>query len=95
MKHLKGYIYALIDPITHEIRYIGKTDRTNNRISAYKNRKHPQSKRMKKWLESIDYKPEMVVFQEVSDHIAARVMEIYWIRHFKNLGCDLLNTYTS
>lgn len=89
----KIYIYTLSDPITNEIRYVGKTIRKPeirlkghiSRTKSSKDKYYSQS-----WIKSIldrNLKPRLDVIEETND--VSR--ETYWIDYYRNSGCNLTN----
>ena len=87
-------IYALIDPRTDEIRYVGKTIKTvEARVSVhlYYARKgvHTACARWLKSLIDIGLKPEIKILEIVHEDWAKA--ECYWIAKFKSEGIPLLN----
>jgi hypothetical protein len=87
-----NYIYALLDPLSGRIRYIGKSimpkERLQNHINEVSNchRSH--------WLQSLKkqgLKPEMRILEEVSEGACWQDREKYWIAMGKNLGWPLTN----
>lgn len=94
------YIYFLTDPVTNEIRYIGQTsfklkrrlyshirDASNTNINTHKT----------KWINKLKrqgYNPVIKVlqfFENISNEDLNNA-EIYWIKHFKELGNNLTNS---
>jgi hypothetical protein len=89
------YIYALSDPETFKIRYIGKTinikARLENHISRSKNFK--TSRHVCNWIKSLlnkKLKPILTVI-DTTDEENWVSKEMYWIKHFKDLGLKLCN----
>lgn len=88
-------IYALIDPRSKSIRYIGLTSsdlkhRLSEHICASK-KKHTY---VYNWIRSImkeEVKPEIILVEDNLDKYQAGEAEISYIKHFKNLGCRLTN----
>lgn len=84
------YIYALREPDTHEVRYVGKTHDLNHRLKNHKNDK--KDTRKARWIQSLRKKglePELIVLAEVgADWQDA---ERYWIAYFRSIGADLTN----
>lgn len=86
------YIYVLVDPITNEIRYCGKTHNIKERYighlkeKKYKNKKYYWLKELK----SKNQKPIMDVIDEVLDE-EWDFWEKYWICQLKAWGFNLLN----
>ncbi len=62
------YIYALAEPETGEIRYVGKSTNPKNRISSHMSDAAPY--RMRHWalqLRSRSQRPKLVILREVAD----------------------------
>lgn len=84
------YIYALIDPRTAEVRYIGLTRFPEKRLS---NEIHyPHNNHLRNWVNSLKedgVRPEMTILQvckkDADEH------ERKWIAFHRSLGCKLLN----
>lgn len=89
-------IYSLKDPITNEIRYIGKTtgklrDRWYSHCSSYKLEKEKSYKNS--WIISLKrkgYRPEIELIEEVSQE-NWEFWERYWISQFLSWGYNLTN----
>ncbi len=85
------FIYGLFDPITQELRYIGKAINPKNRFNG-----HLKDNRLThkgSWIKSLlknNLKPEMVVLEEVSDDNWQQE-EHWWISYMKSLGVRLTN----
>jgi hypothetical protein len=88
-------IYGLLEPNTHEIKYIGKTINLKERV-----RKHLQpSKLVKKnyknnWLNKLiknNERPIVVVLENCSSEENLNDAEIKWISHYLDIGCSLTN----
>jgi len=86
------YIYALIDPDSKKIRYIGKSIRPKQRLDNQMNdvsgchRSH--------WLQQLKSqgkRPYQIILQELDDSENWQEWEISWIRHGKNAGWPLTN----
>lgn len=92
----KYLIYALQDPITFEIRYIGKSMSGLDRPKSHNNLNQLQAKSYKNnWVKSLisnGYKPIIKIIQYIINPIELDEAEIYWISYFKNLGCPLTNS---
>jgi len=89
------FIYTLSDPISNEIKYIGKTknpkDRLQRHMTPYSLKQSWQSKN--KWLRYLKnngLKPIMEVLDE-GDENNIDDLEIYWIAQFKTWGFKLKN----
>lgn len=87
------FIYALIDPFTCKIRYIGKTVRLKERLQNQCNEKTKTYR--SNWIQSIlskGKKPIQVVLQELSDSEDWQEAERKWIRIARKYGWNLVNT---
>jgi len=89
-------IYALIDPITLHIRYIGKANNVSQRYRAHLNKARKHQAHKLNWINSLKkqkLKPILYVLDVVpiEDWI---FWEEYWISQAKAWGCNLLN-YTN
>lgn len=89
------YIYALKDPCTNFIRYIGKSNNPLRRLNVY----HiPQAKKKRTykecWIFSLlkkNKKPILEILEEVSmDNWSEK--EKYYIKYYYELGCKLVNS---
>lgn len=83
-------IYGLKDPISKEIRYVGKTTVGFKRINSH----FRDSKEIKKkthkacWIRSLlskNLEPEVVILEKSNDFNTLNQKETYWITKFKNL----------
>lgn len=85
------FIYVLLDPRTNEIRYVGKADCPDGRLSRHlkeKGRTHRHN-----WLANlrvVGLIPTMRVIEECPKTEWAE-REAFWIAHYRALGCDLVN----
>lgn len=87
-------IYTLQNPITNEIRYVGKTNqslekRLMDHIYSCKRYKHHNSC----WIKSLLKKNLIPIIQEVDSTNLKdwKWLEIYWISQFKSWGFNLTN----
>jgi len=86
-------IYILIDPLTNQCRYVGKTINAKKR---YRNHLKHAKRRGRKtkvyaWISSLlkkDELPEILVIDTVEDWI---YWEKFYISYFKSIGCNLTN----
>lgn len=79
------YIYALKNPITDEVRYVGKTSNIRKRYTQHISDKRQTHKRS--WIDSLlkeDLKP-IIEILEVCDSITWEEREIYWMMQYDNL----------
>ena len=88
------FIYALADPETDEIRYVGKADSVKERFTSHM-REAKQGKLSHKcaWIRQVIEKqqiPKLIVLEEVSQNEWKKA-EIYYIAEFRKLGHSLTN----
>jgi len=89
------YIYTLSDPTTGDVKYVGKTKDTKDRI-----RRHMEPSNLKNawtsktkwilWLKNQGLKPEIEILDE-GDADNIDDLEIYWIEQLKQWGYKLKN----
>ena len=85
-------IYGLMDPITNELRYVGKTQ--NSVEGRLKSHCSPKELNLHKrnWIQKLlrsGHTPEIVVLETVKDN--GDEAEVFWIAYMKFLGCRLSN----
>ncbi len=89
------YIYALVDSITNQIRYIGKTVDPKRRLCRHISKATSRCTTHKdcwiKQLITLNLKPYMIILQCV-DEVIWKEREIYWIAKCKKLGFKLTNS---
>lgn len=87
------YIYALLDPDTDEVRYVGKTDNTNRRLSRHIHVAENDNPAKVKWVTSLKANgkiPKMVILEESApDTWVDR--EKHWIAYYRASGAALTN----
>lgn len=86
------FIYALIDPFTFKVRYIGKTINLKQRYSRQMSER--SNTHRCNWIKSLaekGKKPTQVVLQELSDDEDWQAAEIKWIAIAKKYGWNLVN----
>lgn len=85
------FMYSLIDPVTEQERYIGKTDTPQRRL-----KEHLQDRRKthkSNWIASLlsrGLEPAMRILEEVPV-TQWQERERYWIAYYRSLGCPLTN----
>ena len=87
------FIYALQDPITKEVRYIGKTKNPKMRFYNHMNKRHNEKTHKRNWIESLKskkLKPIMIIIDEVNND-SWKFWEKYWINQFIVWGFNLVN----
>jgi hypothetical protein len=86
------YIYALCDPETHAVRYVGFTSKTlEERLRGHL--KERKTCHRKNWIKSVvarGLKPEISVIEEFFD-ANWQERERYWIAYYRSIGSDLVN----
>lgn len=87
------YIYSLVDPRTNKIRYVGKTNHLSIRYSAHITCFSGFSHRVNwlRQLHTLNLKPIMNIIEECGES-NWQEREQYWIRYYRELGYDLVNT---
>jgi len=96
---MKMFIYTLKDPMTDEIRYVGKTKNLKDRLyrhtaPAYlKNDKHLHKTRWIQKLLNVDHLPIMEVLEECTNE-NVNELEQYWIEQLRAWNIKLTNHST-
>ncbi len=92
---MKYIIYGLVDPITEELRYIG---RSSNGWFRPRNHGIPSSLKHKNkknsWLKSLrdkGFKPQIILIEDVKIVDNLNESEEFWICYYKSIGCRLTN----
>lgn len=90
----KAKIYTLSDPITREVRYIGKTiNKPRIRLYGHLSESKKSNTHKSNWIKSLvskNLKPTMEIIDEVN-HDEWEFWEDYWIETFKSWGFELTN----
>jgi group I intron endonuclease len=88
-------IYCLCDPITEQIRYIGKTVNLYDRIKKhYKNSELKNKTHKNMWILSLlknNFRAKVLVLEECNNLEQLNNAEIKWIKFYKEIGSDLTN----
>lgn len=89
-------VYALIDPESREVRYVGETVRKaairmSQHLRAAKEKTTPPVNAWMRGLVERGGLPEMLELEEYADRQAMHDGECYWITQFKAMGARLLN----
>lgn len=85
------FIYALKDPDTGQIRYIGKAENPARRL--YFHLRHTGKNRKTNWIKNLrlgNISPVLVLVDEVSEEYWPQ-LECAYIQFYRECGCDLLN----
>ncbi len=90
---LTTFIYTLSEP-DGTVRYVGKSDNPKRRLTKHLHEARTRRKnRRDKWIYSLlnkGLRPVMTVIEVVSTEAWVE-REKYWINHYLNLGCKLVN----
>jgi len=87
------YIYSLSDPISNEIRYVGKSDNPNQRLVEHIRKCKYSITHKNNWIKSLlnrNLKPIVEILDIVSVNDCG-FWENYWINTIKTWGFDLTN----
>lgn len=88
------YIYALLDPDTDEVRYIGKTINLKQRFTDHYNTSakgnNPYKARWIGKLKAQGKRPKMIVLEECAVDTWEDI-ERHWITHHRSIGSRLTN----
>ncbi len=87
------FIYALRDPRTLEIRYIGKSDKPTHRLWYHVSNTRKEKNRKSNWIKSLKAKglrPILEIIDEV-DKATWQAAESAYIIFYTEQGCDLVN----
>lgn len=86
------YIYTLTDPVTNEIRYVGKTNDIRTRFSCHLGRNNPKSHKAS-WIASLKAR-NLIPIIEIIDIVPIdnwKFWEKYWISQLISWGFNLTN----
>jgi group I intron endonuclease len=87
------FIYALIDPTTNEMHYIGKSKHPKRRLTDHMSLSQPQNEALIGWLRTLKesgLRPTLQILEEVpSDQWQDR--ECYWIAYYREHNAPLTN----
>lgn len=86
------YIYALVDPFTDEIRYVGKSIRPGGRLHDHCN--DTSNTHRVHWVQSVISRggtPKLVILEVLSRSDDWQAAERHWIRLCKERGARLVN----
>lgn len=86
------HIYALCEP-TGEVRYVGKSDNPAHRYENHLSRSRNEDTYKARWINKLrtDGARPLLRILETIPLLTWQAREMYWIRHFKNAGCQLTN----
>lgn len=87
------YIYTLNDPITHEVRYVGKSNNPRRRYYGHLRGDKTATTHKINWVQALLHcglKPELFIVNKVPVN-EWKYWERYFIEYFKHLGNDIIN----
>lgn len=87
-----NYIYTLMDPISNEIKYVGKTDNINNILDLHVSESENKTKRLHIWIQGLlesGVKPIIEIIDEIENGFD--FSEEFWIEQIKSWGFNLIN----
>lgn len=87
------YIYALCDPDTEEVRYIGATKHIIQRVYEHLYHARIPITRNEKWLATLTREPVVLILEE-TDEKHRREVEQRWIAKYIADGARLVNDET-
>jgi group I intron endonuclease len=91
---MTAYIYGLSDPLTKEVRYIGKTNDLHKRYLRHLSRSQRETNHRACWIKHLlnnGVKPEMFIVETVKDDDWQEA-ERFWLIQFRVAGARLVNT---
>lgn len=87
-----SYIYALVDPRTGIIRYVGKTTNPSFRLEGHlRDRRRCERVKWLRELKHANLEPVMVILEVVHAPVRWQDREVFWIAMGRELGWDLTN----
>lgn len=89
------FIYALKDPTTGAIRYIGKTKNPRGRFSSHISNIRRENNHRARWIRSLlvrGFKPTLEIIDEVPV-LEWPQWEVAYIEFFREQDCDLVNSH--
>ena len=92
-KLTQASIYALCDPRTDEVRYVGKANNPKSRLRSHLKPRDRTLTHKDCWVASLavlGLKPKMVILETV-DADTWKAAECKWILHYRRLGANLTN----
>lgn len=87
-----GIIYALIDPLTHAVRYIGQTTNSTRRKWQHSSKSNNLGQRkVNQWLKLLFAAGSYPIFIKIEDTYDLDAREVFWVAEHRRRGADLLN----
>lgn len=81
-----------MDPVSKQIKYVGKTDNISDVLESHLSESENKIKRVHFWIQDLlvlGLKPIIEVIDEIETEIESN--EQYWIGQIKSWGFDLVN----
>lgn len=88
------YIYALIDPRTDEVRYVGVTVNTTQRLADHIKASAYETTHKAHWIKQLlvlGLRPVMQILEQGIGHEASTEAERRWVAHYRAEGAALTN----
>jgi hypothetical protein len=92
-KNNTTYIYALCDPDTNQVRYIGKADNLQKRLKRHMGGYEPRPTYKSNWVKSLkklNKRPIIMILEEVQRD-SWQEAEKRWIDYYRKQGANLTN----
>ena len=95
MRSTKRWVYALLEPITHAVRYVGCSQTPFKRLSTHiSSALTVKNRDLGEWLQSCNDRgtcPGLLILEEVDDFRLAGEREQFWVRKYESDGANILN----
>jgi hypothetical protein len=92
---MAGIIYIMIDPLTSEVKYVGKTSTTEaERLRGHLSDSKRTESKQSIWVRSLSLKGMQPIIEQIDSYNSnGDELEFYWIWQFKTWGFNLNNEY--
>jgi len=84
------FIYVLKDPVTLEVRYVGKSNEPNKRLKSHLSKNKDIGTHKRNWLNTLEDKPILEIIEKVDKKNWAE-REKFYINYYLSCGCKLVN----
>lgn len=85
------YVYALSDPRTGAVRYIGKTKNASNRFKSHLRARNTSQPQICEWISSLGTAPDIHILHQFDDETSAMLAERREASERRAAGAVLLN----